>query len=93
VAFKVRSIRVFARLDVDVTTERGENGDMSIDTTITEPIMHELEQALERATKGVRDPEAMRKSFEAMNRSREELRQRIGTVDIAVDLIRDARNP
>ena len=52
----------------------------------------ELEQSLDRAAKGQRDPERMRKALEQMKQSREETRQKIGVVEVAVDLIRDARN-
>ena len=50
-----------------------------------------LEAALKRA-KGVRDPETLKKVIEEMNRSREETRKRIGIVNVAVELVRDARN-
>jgi hypothetical protein len=63
---------------------------MSIDTTTD--LVHELERTLERASSGVRDTAEMRQAREEMNRVRDELRQRIGVVDVAVDLIRDARN-
>jgi hypothetical protein len=65
---------------------------MSIETIIPPELLHELETALDRAAQGVRDPEEMGKALSEMNRMREELRLKIGTVDLAVDLIRDARN-
>ncbi len=52
----------------------------------------ELDAAMARLMKGVRDPDAGRKVRDDMDRMREETRQRIGTVDVAVDLVRDARN-
>jgi len=52
----------------------------------------ELHEAIAQLTSGKRDPVAMRKAAERMDRGREELRGKIGTVDVAVDLIRDARN-
>ena len=52
----------------------------------------ELHEAIAQLSSGKRDPEAMRKAAERMDKMREELRQKIGTVDIAVELIRDARN-
>ena len=51
-----------------------------------------LEEALERVVKRQRDPERLRKAIEGLERSREETRKKIGIVDVAVDLIRDARN-
>ena len=64
---------------------------MSIETDTTE-LAHEIDEALSRAVKGERDSLRMAKALAEMNRMREELRKRIGTVDVAVDLIRDARN-
>jgi hypothetical protein len=63
---------------------------MSTDTPTTGK--HELEEALERTAAGKRDPEKMRKALGELARSREETRKKIGTVDIAVELIRDARD-
>lgn len=63
---------------------------MSIDTTAD--LVLELQRTLERASRGVRDPAEMRQAREEMNRMREELQGVIGTVEVAVDLIRDARN-
>ena len=53
----------------------------------------ELNDAVRSLMIGVRDPEAMRKACDRMDRMREELRQRIGNVEMAVELIRDARSP
>lgn len=39
-----------------------------------------------------RDPDLVRKACERMDQMREELRARIGTVDVAVELIREARD-
>ena len=38
-----------------------------------------------------RDPEMVRKACEEMDAAREELRKRIGTIEVAVELVRDAR--
>jgi hypothetical protein len=65
---------------------------MSIETVATEQARRELEEVVDRLINGIRDPEAMRKSRLRLDRMREELRQRIGTVEVAVDLIRDARS-
>jgi hypothetical protein len=61
---------------------------MSIETSI----MAERQAAADRASKGIRDPEAMRRACERMDRSREEVRKRVGTLTIAVDLIRETRD-
>jgi hypothetical protein len=57
-------------------------------------LMAELQQAAERAAKGVRDPEAMRKACERMDRISEEVRRKHGVLDIgtpAIHELRDAR--
>jgi hypothetical protein len=58
----------------------------------TADLVREGQEALKRALAGARDPIELRQAREEMNRLREELRQKIGTVAVAVDLIRDARN-
>ena len=65
---------------------------MSISNAAADEMTRELTKALERAAKGTRDPERMRNAIIEMNRSREETRQKIGLVKVAVELIRDARN-
>lgn len=59
--------------------------------TFPPEIRAELEEAIRRALSGVRDPEAMRKACERMDRAREELRKKHGELNIAVDLIRQGR--
>jgi len=61
---------------------------MSIDNSI----MTELHEAAERAGKKVRDRDAMRRACQRLDVAREELRKRVGTLDVAVDLIRSARD-
>ena len=51
----------------------------------------ELQEAAERASKGIRDAVAMRKASDSLDKARESTRQRVGTVDVAVDLVREAR--
>jgi hypothetical protein len=65
---------------------------MSTVTMIPAELLYELQDRLARAASGVLDPEEMRKACEHMDRAREELQRRIGTVEVAVELIRDARN-
>jgi hypothetical protein len=52
----------------------------------------ELQSALDRVAQGVSDPEAARQSRERMDHLREANRQRLGEQNIAVDLIRAARD-
>jgi hypothetical protein len=64
---------------------------MNTTEPIPDDVMAELRSATERAARGIRDPEAMRRACERMDRMREELRGRTGQLDIAVELIREAR--
>lgn len=55
-------------------------------------IMAELRAASERATTGIRDPQAMMSACERMDRLREEIRQKHGILDIGVSAIRELRD-
>jgi hypothetical protein len=63
---------------------------MSIATTAEG--LKDLTEAVNLLTTGVRDPAIEKKACEDMDRMREETRKRVGTVEVAVDLIREARN-
>ena len=52
----------------------------------------ELQEAVDRLVKRIRDPEAMRKACQRMDRMREEMRKRVGEVEVAVSLIRESRD-
>jgi hypothetical protein len=67
-----------------------ENHDES--SAITPELMAELQAAVERAMTGIRDPEAMRKACERMDRMREETYRKHGLVDIGVPAIRALRD-
>ena len=58
----------------------------------TDVTQQELEELIARLMKGERDETAALKSCERMDRLREETRQRVGTVEVAVDLIRELRD-
>ena len=60
--------------------------------TITPELMAELEEAIDRVMRGIRNPEAMRKAGERMDRMREEMKRRVGEVQVAVDLVREIRD-
>jgi hypothetical protein len=51
-----------------------------------------LREAIDRAVRGVRDPEAARKACAEMDRAREEMRREYGDRNLAVDLIRQSRD-
>lgn len=74
-------------------TESLQNINMSLDTAIPSEIMARMQDAADKAATGGREPALMLEAITEMNRLREALRRRIGTVEIAVDLIRDARDP
>lgn len=59
---------------------------------IPSEIMAELEEAARLALSGVRDPEAMRRACERMDRMREEVRKEHGVLDIGVPAIRKLRD-
>jgi hypothetical protein len=63
-----------------------------VSSRITPEMMAELQEAIERAMKGIRDAEAMRKACERMDRTREEIYRRNGLLDIAVPTIRALRD-
>ena len=65
---------------------------MSIDTAFNKNVQSELQQTIDRLVEGVRDPEVGRLAREDMDRMREETQKRIGSVESAIDLIRDARD-
>lgn len=63
------------------------------DERVFPPEIHaQLEEAIRRAMSGVRDPGAMQMACERMDRMREQLRQKHGEMNIAVDLIRAVRD-
>ena len=51
----------------------------------------EVRESIERVLNGARDLDAMRKAAERMDAMREEMRARVGEVDLAVPLIRETR--
>jgi hypothetical protein len=54
--------------------------------------MAELEKAIENATKRLKDPDAMKRAAERMDRMREEMRRRVGEGEWAVSLVRETRD-
>lgn len=63
-----------------------DNRDMETHTTT------ELQEAIEKAREGRRDAETMRKASERLDQTREEMRRKVGVVDIAVPSIRELRD-
>jgi hypothetical protein len=59
---------------------------------IPSEIMSELQAAADRAAKGIRDAETMSRACERMDKLREEIREKHGTLDIGVPAIRELRD-
>jgi hypothetical protein len=59
---------------------------------IPEEIKAQLRQTLDDLVKGIRRPDKMKTACERMDRMREQNRRLFGDQNIAVDLIREARN-
>jgi hypothetical protein len=55
-------------------------------------LMAELQQAAERAANGVRDPKAMQKACERMDRISEEIRRKHGVLEIGTPAIHELRD-
>jgi hypothetical protein len=51
-----------------------------------------LDEALRNAMNGNRDPEAMQQACDEQDRLREELRQKVGELNLAVELVREVRD-
>ena len=56
------------------------------------PVDPEVQAVVDRVLSGIRDPEAMRRAAERMDRMREEMWLQVGYVDLAAPLIRETRD-
>lgn len=65
---------------------------VEIPSTFPPELMSELQERAERAARGIVDPEARRIARLRMDRMREEFRRTHGEVNVAVELIREARD-
>lgn len=61
-------------------------------SAMTAEDLTELEATITRTIKGLRDPMAMERAAERMDRMREEMRLRVGVGDWAVPLTRETRD-
>jgi hypothetical protein len=61
-------------------------------SAIPAKLMADLQDAAEKAAKGIRDPEEAKKACEEMDRIREEIRAKHGVLDIGVSAIRQLRD-
>ena len=71
---------------VDFISDSTDNDCMDSTPTTTE-----LQEAADRAAKGIRDPEARRQASQRLDQLREAVRRRVGIVDVAVEFVREAR--
>jgi hypothetical protein len=51
-----------------------------------------LQEAIDRAVNGIRDPKAVRRACAEMDQAREEMRRDYGERNLAVDLVRESRD-
>lgn len=65
---------------------------VATNTGIPPELAAALDEALRNAMTGNRDPEAMRQACDEQDRLREELRQKVAEVNIAVELLREVRD-
>jgi hypothetical protein len=84
-------VRGIKPCSIDEPTIELNNSMMSVEASLSGELLRTLEQRLLHAASGVRDLEAMREACEHMDQEREDLRRRIGTVEVAVGLIRETR--
>ena len=81
------------QISFDLPTNSADNQIMSTETITTEVTKQEFDELIAKLMRGEpRDPEEMRKSRERMDFMREETRKRVGTVEVAVDFIRELRD-
>jgi hypothetical protein len=90
-----------APVDFEQRVERvschSEEGNNPVNTTdsivgIPDEVKAQLQQTLDDLVKGIRRPDKMKAACERMDRMREENRKLFGEQNIAVDLIREARD-
>jgi hypothetical protein len=67
--------------------------DLELEEIVAVPaeLLSEIQVAVDRLVKGIRDPDTMNRACERMDRMREEMRKRAGEIEVAVDLVREAR--
>ena len=59
---------------------------------IAPKLLAELESVMSDLAEGKRDADAMKKAARDMDKMREETRRELGTLDVAVELIREGRD-
>jgi hypothetical protein len=77
---------------IDQPHPASDNEWMATETLPHDEVMARMQEAADKAAKGIRDPEAMRKACESMDRISEEVRRRHGILDIGTPAIREVRD-
>jgi hypothetical protein len=54
--------------------------------------LDDLERVVQNLINGVRDPDEMDEGAKEMDEGREEIRQRLGDLELAVEMIRESRD-
>ncbi len=81
------------QISVDLQAYSSDNQNTSKETITTEVTKQEFDELIAKLMRGEpRDPEKIRKSRERMDFLREEARRRVGTVEVAVDFMREHRD-
>jgi hypothetical protein len=63
-----------------------------MDNELRPELALQLQQAADRAAKGIRDPEVMRQACDSMDRLRADIQREHGVLDIGVPAIRELRD-
>jgi hypothetical protein len=84
--------RSAATTPIDRSNIPADNNAMNVTekNLISPELLAELEEVL-RNPYAAPDPETMAKAYKQINRMREETRKKLGELDVAVELVRDAR--
>ncbi len=88
----VKEIRRVLRIAIDVRATTFDNSRMSTETIPTNETMARMQEAADKASKGIRDPRAAKRAAESMDRISEEIRRKQGVLNIAVPFIRESRD-
>lgn len=84
-------ISYFAQIPIDSIPLSFDNSIMSIHSPQSD-VMARMQEAADKAAKGIRDPEAAKKAAENMDRISEEIRRQQGVLNISVPYLRESRN-
>jgi hypothetical protein len=55
-------------------------------------LAHQPEKTVQNLIQGIRDPDAMDRAAQEMDEGRDEIRRRLGELDLAIELVRESRD-